>query len=83
MVLNKGMNLLIIYNTVSINFSIVFVSGVASYSIICSATLFDPITTSYWNSVKSKEITEGIFNYKLKRYGHCVTFKKKGKSLIL
>ena len=50
---------------------------------ICSSTLFDPITTSYWNSVKSKEITEGIFNYKLKRYGHCVTFKKKGKSLIL
>ena len=50
---------------------------------VCSSILFDPLSTDYWNSVESKKINHGIFNYKLKRYGHCVTFKKKGKSLIL
>lgn len=50
---------------------------------ISSSTLFDPIITNYWNSVKSIKIAQDVFNYKLKRYGHCVTFKKKGKGLIL
>ena len=50
---------------------------------VCSSDFFDPLTSDYWNSVKSKKIGQGIFNYKLKRRGHCVTFNKQVKSINL
>ena len=52
----------------------------------CISHFFHYIVLSYvspkfWYSLDSTEIEEDIFRYKLKKFGHCVAFKKRGKYL--
>ena len=48
---------------------------------IVSSDIFDYISPKFWYTVETKEIFNNIFKYKLKKYGHCVAFKRKTNTL--
>ena len=48
---------------------------------IVSSDIFDYISPQFWYTVKAKEILNNIFKYKLKKYGHCVAFKRRTNTL--
>lgn len=50
---------------------------------ITSNDFFDFLSSNLWYSVKHVQLNEHIFSYKLKNFGHCVTFNIKKKRVIL
>ncbi len=55
-------------------------SGSEVYHLTLSKA-FDLLSPKFWYSLDCTEIEEDIFRYKLKKFGHCVAFKKRGKYL--
>lgn len=50
---------------------------------ITSNDFFDFLSPNLWYSVKHVQLNEHIFSYKLKNFGHCVTFNIKKKRVNL
>ena len=50
---------------------------------ITSNDFFDFLSSNLWYSVKHVQLNERIFSYKLKNFGHCVTFNVKKKRVNL
>ena len=56
--------------------------GLEAIHITCN-DFFDFLSSNLWYSVKHVQLNEHIFSYKLKNFGHCVTFKVKKKRVNL
>ena len=50
---------------------------------ITDSEIFDFISPKFWYSLNYTKLGNNIFKYRLKKFGHCVTFRKKGKSVII
>jgi len=48
---------------------------------ISNSEIFDFLSPKFWYTLNYTKLENNIFKYRLKKYGHCVAFRKKGKSV--